>query len=243
MSGKSTIKSSKEFRDFLERQKQKKMSKQEVQVVTAIIMRGDRIFMQQRSAHREIPYHWESPGGKVEPGEDPRDALSRELHEELGVEIPPSAFDEKPQVIHVDSPLLQSKCAISFYIYMADDSFQPKCLDAMGMGWFTVEDILRFRELAPGNRIFFSRWGVSDLEAIALALADFHAATAESEGMMSRTSKSSKTRFYSICKKAAGMLESGTTAPYLKRDYARNKNAIIERLHNAMHILGVGDNE
>lgn len=212
----------------------------EVQVVTAIIMQGDRIFMQQRSAHRELPFFWESPGGKVEPGENPREALSRELHEELGVSIPPSAFNEI-QTIHVSDPRLKSRCAITFFAYLAGHNFEPKCLDAMGMGWFTIEDILRFRELAPGNQQYFARWGVSQVETMAIALADFHAATAESEGTLSRSSKRSKERFYEICKRALGMLEDRTPGAHLKRNYSTQREVVIDRLRKAMAELGVTD--
>src|SRR5450631_565091 len=40
-----------------------------------------------RTEPAELAGGWELPGGKVEPGEDPRDALLREIREELGVEV------------------------------------------------------------------------------------------------------------------------------------------------------------
>ena len=57
-----------------------------VKVVAAIIREGDRVFATQRG-YGEYKDGWEFPGGKVEPGETPQDALVREIKEELAADI------------------------------------------------------------------------------------------------------------------------------------------------------------
>ncbi len=57
-----------------------------VKVVAAIIRDGNKIFATQRG-YGEFKDGWEFPGGKVEKGETPKEALAREIKEELDVEI------------------------------------------------------------------------------------------------------------------------------------------------------------
>jgi len=57
-----------------------------VEVVAAVMIRDGRILIGQRKRGGRHPLKWEFPGGKVEPGEDPRAALARELREELNVD-------------------------------------------------------------------------------------------------------------------------------------------------------------
>ena len=54
-------------------------------VVAALIWRDGKILICQRTRHQPMPLKWEFPGGKIEEGEQPRDALRRELDEELGI--------------------------------------------------------------------------------------------------------------------------------------------------------------
>lgn len=54
-------------------------------VVAALIVKDDLILACQRTRHQPMPLKWEFPGGKIEEGEQPRDALRRELEEELGI--------------------------------------------------------------------------------------------------------------------------------------------------------------
>jgi len=59
-----------------------------VDVAAAVLLRGDGSFLlAQRPADKVYGGYWEFPGGKIEPNEAPSDALRRELHEELGVDI------------------------------------------------------------------------------------------------------------------------------------------------------------
>jgi 8-oxo-dGTP diphosphatase len=54
-------------------------------VVVGIITRGDQVLACQRRADVRYPLKWEFPGGKIEEGESPSQALARELHEELDI--------------------------------------------------------------------------------------------------------------------------------------------------------------
>ncbi len=57
-----------------------------MRVVAGVIERDGRLLICQRKAGDRYALKWEFPGGKVEPGEDPRAALARELEEELAIE-------------------------------------------------------------------------------------------------------------------------------------------------------------
>ena len=56
-------------------------------VVAAVIRDGGRVLACRRAPGRDSAGRWEFPGGKVDPGESPEEALHRELREELGVRV------------------------------------------------------------------------------------------------------------------------------------------------------------
>lgn len=57
-----------------------------INVVAALIINQDKVFATQRG-YGEFKDGWEFPGGKIEPGETPAEALKREIQEELATEI------------------------------------------------------------------------------------------------------------------------------------------------------------
>lgn len=61
-------------------------------VAAALVDGSGRVLVQQRPEGGPMAGLWEFPGGKVEPGENPRVALARELEEELGIAVAPEAF-------------------------------------------------------------------------------------------------------------------------------------------------------
>ena len=63
----------------------------QIEVVAAIIRKGDIIFATQRG-YGEWKDWWEFPGGKMEPGETPEEALKREIREELSTDISVDKF-------------------------------------------------------------------------------------------------------------------------------------------------------
>ena len=71
-----------------------------IHVAAAVIRDGDRIFATQRG-HGDWKDLWEFPGGKIEPGETPEEALCREIREELDTVI---SVGRKLTTIEYDYP-------------------------------------------------------------------------------------------------------------------------------------------
>ena len=72
----------------------------QIEVVAAIISKGDKIFATQRG-YGDFKDWWEFPGGKMEVGESPEEALRREIREELSTEI---SVDEYICTVEYDYP-------------------------------------------------------------------------------------------------------------------------------------------
>jgi len=72
----------------------------QIEVVASIIRKGDKIFATQRG-YGDFKDWWEFPGGKMEVGETPEEALKREIREELSAEI---SVDEFLCTVEYDYP-------------------------------------------------------------------------------------------------------------------------------------------
>lgn len=118
-------------------------------VVAAVIERGQTALVAQRPVGKHHAGLWEFPGGKVEFGESLEAALQRELREELGV----AAF-VSGQALYVDtSP--ERNLTIHFLPTTVED--EPKALEHDGLAWLPALELLRLA-LAPADRRFVLHW-------------------------------------------------------------------------------------
>ncbi len=106
-----------------------------VEVVAAVIESDGRILCARRGPGRAFEGKWEFPGGKVEPGESPEDALARELSEELGVEARPLG---SIMVVEHGYPAL----SVTLRVYRAAlVSGTPRPLEHAELRWLAPEDL------------------------------------------------------------------------------------------------------
>lgn len=123
-------------------------------VVAGFILWNGRILLTQRGRHQDYPLTWESPGGKIEAGEDHHRALIRELGEEVGLLI------KEISTCHIFSMVVQvpeknDKFCVFLYQVVPANPEQVFGKEDQGLGWFTLFEFQALT-LAPANEAFRS---------------------------------------------------------------------------------------
>jgi len=111
-----------------------------IDVVAAVVRRDDgRLLISQRNADDMLGGYWEFPGGKVDPGEDLKTAVRRELLEELGIETEIGA--EIHRIVH---PYPDRDVRLVFFDARIV-SGEPQKLEVADFRWVTLDEIMDYQ--------------------------------------------------------------------------------------------------
>lgn len=109
-----------------------------------------RLLVGRRSSPESLAGLWEFPGGKVEPGEDPRSALRREVREELGVGI---RLDREVETVHPEGWLLGNGARMRVFTAVIEDGEARPLQDHDLLEWRELDrDRLQHLEWIPADR-------------------------------------------------------------------------------------------
>src|SRR5690606_4070429 len=117
----------------------------QIHVVAGVIrdIRG-RVLLARRTDGRDLAGLWEFPGGKVEPGESPEDALARELREELGIEAAAGTA-----VIRVPQQYPDKRLVLD--VREVSHAGKPKGLDGQALVWAPPHKLAEY-PMPPADR-------------------------------------------------------------------------------------------
>ena len=115
-------------------------TRKKVEVVAAVILQDGKLFATQRG-YGEWKDWWEFPGGKIESGETPEEALKREIREELATEI-----EVKELLTTIDYDY--SKFHLTMHCYLCTIlSCQPSLLEHEDARWLEMNEVNSVRWL------------------------------------------------------------------------------------------------
>ena len=110
-----------------------------VLVAAGILVEERRVLLTQRKAGTHLAGAWEFPGGKVAAGEDPREALRRELFEELGIDA--IAGEIVDVTFHRYEDAGKAVLLLFFEALRSAGSPEPRALDVAAFRWATADDL------------------------------------------------------------------------------------------------------
>ena len=119
-----------------------------VVVAAAVLLEEGRVLLTQRKAGTHLAGAWEFPGGKVESGEDPREALRRELREEIGIEA--SVGEIVDVTYHRYEEADKAVLLLFFEAVRAAGSPAPRAIDVAACKWAGREE-LRSEDFPPAD--------------------------------------------------------------------------------------------
>ena len=120
-----------------------------IEVVAAIIRREGEVFATQRG-YGDWKDWWEFPGGKMEPGETPEEALKREIREELSTEI---SVDEFLCTVEYDYP----KFHLTMHCFLCSLQTEAMHLNEHEASRWLKKDELESVNWLPADRIVINR--------------------------------------------------------------------------------------
>jgi 8-oxo-dGTP diphosphatase len=106
-------------------------------VSAAVLIESGRVLLSQRKKGTHLSGAWEFPGGKVEAGEDPRQALVRELAEELGIETTVHEILEVTFHRYAERAVL----LLFFLVHRTPTSREPEPLDVAAVRWARADEL------------------------------------------------------------------------------------------------------
>ena len=120
----------------------------ETKHVVAALIQGPEGLLAGKRADGDLSGFWEFPGGKVEPGETPEEALRREIREELDVDLQLAWYLDTVEYDYPDFHL-----SMDCYVCSLEEGHVPHATVHSELRWLSPGDLLDLRWLPADERL------------------------------------------------------------------------------------------